>query len=102
MRDQSQSAVVRRHLRHALVLGWTGYFAAILSAVTLGAGVYALATGSIWLGIAALFATAGLGFTIFGALFYCLRERHDRRDQWYLRLALRAHYLRAHPHARVP
>jgi hypothetical protein len=102
MRNRSQSALVRRHLRHALVLGWTGYVAAILAAVTLGVGVYALAAGSTWLGIAGLLATAALGGTILGALFYCLRERHDRRDQWYLRLALRTRYLRAHPEARVP
>jgi membrane protein YdbS with pleckstrin-like domain len=99
MKDRSRSAVVRRHLRHALVLGWTAYFAGLLAAVTLGLGVYALGTDSVWWGAAGLVVTAALSASIVAALFYCLNERNDRRDQWYLRLALRSSYLRAHPEA---
>jgi hypothetical protein len=97
MKDELPSMAVRRHLRDALVLGWTGYGAALLAAVTLGVGTYALAMGDLWFGIAGLLVTAALGLTIVGALFYCLNEHGDRRDQWYLRLALRIRYLRAHP-----
>jgi hypothetical protein len=99
MKDELPSMAVRRHLRNALVLGWTGYGAALLAAVTLGAGTYALATGDLWVGIVCLLVTAAMGLTIAGTLFYCLNEHRDRRDQWYLRLALRARYLRTHPHA---
>jgi hypothetical protein len=99
MKDEPPSAAVRRHLRNALVLGWTGYFAGLLAAVTLGVGSFALATGHVGMGIAGLLVTAALFLTIFGALFYCLHERRDRRDQWYLRLALRTRYLRVHPEA---
>ena len=99
MNDELPSMAVRRHLRDALVLGWTGYCAALLAAVTLGAGTYALATGDLWIGIVGLPVTAALGLTIVGELFYCLNEHRDRRDQWYLRLALRTRYLRAHPNA---
>jgi hypothetical protein len=97
MKDELPSAAVRRHLRDALVLGWTGYCAALLAAVALGAGTYALATGDLWFGIAGLLVTAAMGLTIVGALFYCVKEHRDGRDQWYLRLALHTHYLRTHP-----
>jgi hypothetical protein len=99
MKDELPSTAVRRHLRNALVLGWTGYFAALLAAVTLGAGTYALATGDLWVGTIGLLVTAAMGLIIVGTLFYCLNEHRDRRDQWYLRLALRIRYLRTHPSA---
>ena len=97
MKDELPSMAVRRHLRDALV--WGGPATCGTPAVTLGAGTYALATGDLWIGIVGLLVTAALGLTIVGELFYCLNEHRDRRDQWYLRLALRTRYLRAHPNA---
>ena len=38
MKDELPSMAVRRHLRDALVLGWTGYCAALLAAVNTGRG----------------------------------------------------------------
>jgi heme/copper-type cytochrome/quinol oxidase subunit 3 len=100
MNTKSQSAIVRRHLRGALVLGWTGYLSGLMASATLGLAVYALATGHRSAGIAGLLVTAALGMTILGALWFCLSEANDRRDQLYLRHALRSHYIRSHPRKR--
>ena len=95
--DLSQSALVRRHLRRALVVGWVGYAAGLFAACTLGLSVFALASGWLRIGTIGVVATCLLGATVVGALLFCAAEARDPRDQQYLRRARHTSYLRTIP-----
>lgn len=95
----SQSALVRRHLRRALVVGWVGYATGLFAACTLGLSVFALASGLLWVGTIGLAATFVLGATVVGDLLFCAAEARDPRDQQYLRRARHTSYLRTIPRA---